>query len=356
MQKKIKNRKINCHIRTCSGYPEKWIPAINARMTEDCGRSMVEMLGVLAVMGVLSVGGVAMYTSAMNKYRANEILNEASKRVVMVAGQLLTNPSATTMSLAQFGSNAVAGATFGENATISNGKITLTFETAPDEAICNQMIAATGTNSAMLVAPGCGTITFNADMSKGGVESGSGGGIPERICTLTASDCASGALVEDECTCAPATNNQQCTDHTTNQCGLGYYCQFNPSDCGDSDRGTGICTAISGGSTKGGHWVGPQLDWWSANSWCIGKGSSGLITYATLSKTVTDGGYACNKTSRSCDWDALLADGLSGSYRTAEDHGDFCNTWNVHCNFKSFDGECLGDARNLNLEGSTLCE
>ena len=47
---------------------------------------------------------------------------------------------------------------------------------------------------------------------------------------------------------------------------------------------------------------------------------------------------------------------LSGSYRTAEDHGDFCNTWNVHCNVKSFDGECLGDARNLKLEGSTLCE
>lgn len=40
------------------------------------GRSMVEMLGVLAVIGVLSIGGIQGYTFAMNKYRANNILNE----------------------------------------------------------------------------------------------------------------------------------------------------------------------------------------------------------------------------------------------------------------------------------------
>ncbi|MGN0919545.1 MAG: hypothetical protein ACI4OR_02145 [Alphaproteobacteria bacterium] len=44
----------------------------------ETGRSMVEMLGVLAIIGVLSVGGIAGYTMAMNKYRANEILNTAS--------------------------------------------------------------------------------------------------------------------------------------------------------------------------------------------------------------------------------------------------------------------------------------
>ena len=36
------------------------------------GRSMVEMLGVLAVIGVLSIGGIAGYTLGMNKYRANQ--------------------------------------------------------------------------------------------------------------------------------------------------------------------------------------------------------------------------------------------------------------------------------------------
>ncbi len=45
----------------------------------ESGRSMVEMLGVLAIIGVLSIGGIAGYTMAMNRYRANEIIDIASK-------------------------------------------------------------------------------------------------------------------------------------------------------------------------------------------------------------------------------------------------------------------------------------
>ncbi len=36
------------------------------------GRSMVEMLGVLAIIGVLSVGAIAGYSSAMNKHKLNK--------------------------------------------------------------------------------------------------------------------------------------------------------------------------------------------------------------------------------------------------------------------------------------------
>ena len=42
------------------------------------GRSMIEMLGVLAIIGVLSVGGIYGYTVAMRKYKANEIVQTAS--------------------------------------------------------------------------------------------------------------------------------------------------------------------------------------------------------------------------------------------------------------------------------------
>lgn len=51
--------------------------------TMQKGRSMVEMLGVLAIIGVLSIGGIAGYTMAMNRYRANEIIDAASKIVVI---------------------------------------------------------------------------------------------------------------------------------------------------------------------------------------------------------------------------------------------------------------------------------
>ena len=37
-----------------------------------CGRSMVEMLGVLAIIGVLSVGAISGYSKAMMKYKLNK--------------------------------------------------------------------------------------------------------------------------------------------------------------------------------------------------------------------------------------------------------------------------------------------
>ena len=38
----------------------------------ECGRSMVEMLGVLAIIGVLSVSAIAGYSKAMMKYKLNK--------------------------------------------------------------------------------------------------------------------------------------------------------------------------------------------------------------------------------------------------------------------------------------------
>ena len=44
------------------------------------GRSMVEMLGVLAIIGVLSVGGIAAFSAAMDTHHVNEILYDISRR------------------------------------------------------------------------------------------------------------------------------------------------------------------------------------------------------------------------------------------------------------------------------------
>ena len=40
------------------------------------GRSMIEMLGVLAIIGVLSVGGIAGYSKAMEKFKLNKLMAE----------------------------------------------------------------------------------------------------------------------------------------------------------------------------------------------------------------------------------------------------------------------------------------
>ena len=38
------------------------------------GRSMIEMLGVLAIVGILSAGGIAGYSMAMQKYKGNQLI------------------------------------------------------------------------------------------------------------------------------------------------------------------------------------------------------------------------------------------------------------------------------------------
>ena len=47
--------------------------------TNQFGRSMIEMLGVLAIIGVLSVGGIAGYSKAMTKYRINKTADQVSQ-------------------------------------------------------------------------------------------------------------------------------------------------------------------------------------------------------------------------------------------------------------------------------------
>ena len=50
------------------------------KKTNESGRSMVEMLGVLAIIGVLTAGGLGGYTLAMNKIRTTRI----AERIQMV--------------------------------------------------------------------------------------------------------------------------------------------------------------------------------------------------------------------------------------------------------------------------------
>ena len=45
-------------------------------LKSESGRSIVEMLGTLAIVGVLSIGGITAYSYAMDRWRANETINE----------------------------------------------------------------------------------------------------------------------------------------------------------------------------------------------------------------------------------------------------------------------------------------
>ena len=85
------NRQRKTFIR--SGNEEKVLKDERKRQMKknESGRSMVEMLGVLAIIGVLSVGGIAGYTMAMNRYRANEVVDMANKYAVIAYSAFMTN-------------------------------------------------------------------------------------------------------------------------------------------------------------------------------------------------------------------------------------------------------------------------
>ena len=74
---------------------------ISEKQSDEQGRSMVEMLAVLAVIGVLSIGGVVGFRSAMDKNIANTIINEAQKRATLVVSQIQMMESAEP-TLAEF--------------------------------------------------------------------------------------------------------------------------------------------------------------------------------------------------------------------------------------------------------------
>ena len=55
------------------------------RVSGQVGRSMIEMLGVLAIIGVLSVGGIAGYSKAMEKWKSNiqrNVLSEMMQNMI----------------------------------------------------------------------------------------------------------------------------------------------------------------------------------------------------------------------------------------------------------------------------------
>ena len=100
----------------------------------ESGRSMIEMLGVLAIIGVLSVGGIAGYSKAMNKFKTNKVADNVSMIVTnirtlyaqqktygglenttavqmgVVPDELITNASAGTLTNAFLGGVTIAAA------------------------------------------------------------------------------------------------------------------------------------------------------------------------------------------------------------------------------------------------------
>ena len=144
-------------------------------LTNETGRSMVEMLGVLAIVGVLSVGGVYGYGVAMKKHKANELLHQASMLASSIAAQIASGK--TDLALENFGNSSngsfssVKGPDGSSNYQSGDDKFTMQI-TGMDEAVCKQMQAMKGgmVRSVSCSAPDANgkvtaTLAFNKDLS-----------------------------------------------------------------------------------------------------------------------------------------------------------------------------------------------
>ena len=141
---------------------------IKSGMTDcnESGRSMVEMLGTLAIIGVLSVVGLAMYKVAISKHRANTLLNEANKRAAIVAMQAAQGYFEYSIVEFENPSDYIFGVS-----KKNSQQFYITLSGNPsgniDEDICQQMKGLIGTGTAIRnIDDNCTKITFNNDLSK----------------------------------------------------------------------------------------------------------------------------------------------------------------------------------------------
>ena len=198
----------------------------------ETGRSMVEMLGTLAIIGVLSVGGIAGYTYAMNKYYANEILAGASERAVLVAAQLA---SGREPNLREFAHYPNVGGTFGNAEELEDGSGFVISVSGVKGAVCKNLIEATeGTDITIanddddLSGATCDDETLNNLVFV--FKTGNGRGDNTSGCSTTQITCGTG--------CCPT--DAECVD---NQCVLGEVTCAVGEDmfCYDADGLTGEC-------------------------------------------------------------------------------------------------------------------
>ena len=171
---------------------------------DETGRSMVEMLGVLAIIGVLSVGGIAGYSKAMTKFKINKSMDQISMLVANIrtlysgqrnyAGFGNSNaisfgivPNEMAVSGSSDITNAFAGkVTFGTTTPASgaaSGAFTIQYDGLGQEACVTMATSDWGSGSSS------GLVSMKVGTTAGGGTSYSGTNLPVSL-TNAATNCA----------------------------------------------------------------------------------------------------------------------------------------------------------------------
>ena len=283
---------------------------------DESGRSMVEMLGVLAIMGVLAIGGIAGYRYAMDKYNANEILNEVRKRAVTASQQRVLGHA---INLSEYG-DTIQGhpVTTADNYNGDTSFFALTVS-GIEKGVCDQVIkdkipfvveekvgeVVVGDDTTCAEGNNDITFAFANTLDTGATVGGGEEPEPDPACEgvecPAGTNCSNGICLcptgQEVCgtTCCPAeqmcssdvggcvdvagacANNTDCEEVAACEGGK-CYCRISASDCnGNGARGTCISKGtfvtidIEGLGTV---YQGGYMNWWSARNWCKAHGKS----------------------------------------------------------------------------------
>ncbi len=302
----------------------------------ELGRSMVEMLGVLAVIGVLSVGGITGYTYSINKHRANELLEEANRRATVISNQIVLHNK--TLSLNEFTNNDFNYAVFDKNVYGENGvelwnatkdsKFSIKISHVEKE-ICKNLQDSAGGMIQDFKPTECednNTVILSYDNSLSTITNANNK--VEADCSAysgTSSNFTGGlaGLAADgttSCNCPERQQwnssegycEQECTSYTSQECSSGYYCSFEDSascdNCsalggGTCTEGVGTCKPIFDGTQVTtandgfmGLLTGTRMNWWTASSWCIAHGMQmpSLSEFECSRNSSKAGGWDCS--------------------------------------------------------------
>ncbi len=110
----------------------------NKKMAQS-GRTMTELLGSLVVMGLLGVGTISAFTVVMNRFRANNLLDEAGGRAIYLTAQF--EKGRKNVTLGKFTTNDVIGGVFSQRVFTSGLSGQLGIQVSDvNKAVCERLL------------------------------------------------------------------------------------------------------------------------------------------------------------------------------------------------------------------------
>lgn len=271
----------------------------------ETGRSMVEMIGVLAIVGVLSISGIAGYSYAMDRYRANETVRNISLRTVDLMTQVSQGHPA--LSFAEWESKDTIY-DFSNPAYSDDGLIMFDVGVTKKlpKSVCEMVFGMLSNTAVQIdinespaqskdICSADNTMTFYFDSGNAGnVETGEQCGNSVcgtcQKCNTSTNTCVTVSDYEEQCT----TDDDKigwcvggsCQSEATCDCPPNYYCGDENNNCSQPSF-SGQCNSLDfeteeiDGKT---YYVSKEtMSWWDGVSACKALGPGiGMVTMSEL--------------------------------------------------------------------------